>query len=74
VIGPVVKIQGMGLLLGLVCDRPAAEVRDALLEHDILAGTSADPNVLRILAPLVLQESHVHHLAQALGKLAPDTQ
>lgn len=73
VVGPVLKIQGMGLLLGLVCDRPAIEVRDALLEHDILAGTSADPNVLRILAPLVLQENHVHHLAQALGKLVPDT-
>ncbi|MDH5619402.1 MAG: aminotransferase class III-fold pyridoxal phosphate-dependent enzyme [Gammaproteobacteria bacterium] len=74
VVGPVRNIQGMGLLLGLVCDRPAVEVRDALLEHDILAGTSADPNVIRILAPLVLQESHVHHLAQALGKIAPETE
>lgn len=74
VVGPVQRIQGMGLLLGLVCDRPAAEVRDALLEHDILAGTSGDPNVLRILAPLVLQENHVHHLAQALHNLVPDTQ
>jgi len=73
VVGPVLRIQGMGLLLGLVCDRPATEVRDALLEHDILTGTSADPNVLRILAPLVLQESHVHHLAQALSRLVPDT-
>ena len=70
VVGPVRKIQGMGLLLGLVCDRPAVEVRDALLEHDILTGTSSDPNVLRILAPLVLQESHVEH---ALKNLVPDT-
>lgn len=73
VVGPVRRIQGMGLLLGLVCDRPAAEIRDALLEHDILTGTSADPHILRILAPLVLQENHVHHLAQALRKLVPDT-
>ena len=73
VVGPVRKIQGMGLLLGLVCDRPAVEVRDALLEHDILTGTSSDPNVLRILAPLVLQESHVEHLAHALKNLVPDT-
>ncbi len=43
VVGPVRKIQGMGLLLGLVCDRPAVEVRDALLEHDILTGTSSRP-------------------------------
>jgi len=73
VVGPVKKIQGMGLLLGLVCDRPAAEVRDALLEHDILTGTSGDPEVLRILAPLVLQEKHIDHLAQALSNLVPVT-
>lgn len=73
VCGPVRRIQGMGLLLGLVCDRPAAEVRDALLEHDILTGTSADPKVLRILAPLVLDAHHIDHLAQALRSIVPAT-
>ncbi len=73
VVGPVQKIQGMGLLLGLVCDRPAVEVRNALLEHDILTGTSSDPAVLRILAPLVLEAEHVEHLAHALEVLAPLT-
>lgn len=71
VVGPVEKIQGMGLLLGLVCDRPAVEVRDALLEHDILTGTSADPEVLRILAPLVLEAAHVNRLAEALASIPP---
>ncbi len=71
VTGPVQSIQGMGLLLGLVCDRPAAEVRNALLEHDILTGTSADPNILRILAPLILGSDHVTELAQALAAIAP---
>lgn len=73
VVGPVRKIQGMGLLLGLVCDRPAIEVRDALLEHDILTGTSSDPYVLRILAPLVLQEKHVDYLAHTLTVVTPTT-
>jgi len=73
VVGPVRKIQGMGLLLGLVCDRPATEVRDALLDHDILTGTSGDPEVLRILAPLVLQDKQVDHLAQALASIVPAT-
>jgi len=67
--GPVQRIQGMGLLLGLVCDRPAPEVRDALLEQDILTGTSADSNVLRILAPLVITAEHVDRLAGALSSL-----
>lgn len=69
VAGPVVAIQGKGLLLGLVCDRPAVKVRDALLDHDILTGTSADPSVVRILAPLILQAEHVEKLAAALAHL-----
>jgi acetylornithine/succinyldiaminopimelate/putrescine aminotransferase len=73
VVGPVTRIQGMGLLLGLVCDRRAVEVRDALLEHDILTGTSADPDVLRILAPLVLEPEHIERLALALRDIAPAT-
>ncbi len=73
VVGPVTGIQGMGLLLGLQCDRPATEVRDALLEHDILTGTSGDPTVLRILAPLVLEPRHINHLAEALQDIVPAT-
>lgn len=72
-VGPVTSIQGMGLLLGLVCDRPATEVRNALLEHDILTGTSNDPNVLRILAPLVLQAKHVDYLSHTLAIVMPTT-
>lgn len=69
--GPVQSIQGMGLLLGLVCDRPASEVRSALLEHDILTGISADPAVLRLLPPLVLQSEQVSRLAAALAAIGP---
>ncbi len=69
VTGPVRSVQGKGLLLGLVCERPATEIRDALLEHDILTGTSADPSVLRLLPPLVLQSKHVTRLASALNNL-----
>jgi acetylornithine/succinyldiaminopimelate/putrescine aminotransferase len=68
-VGPVTHVQGSGLLLGLVCNRPAVEVRDALLQHDILTGTSSDPQVLRILAPLVLGPRHVDRLAVALAEL-----
>jgi len=67
--GPVLRIQGRGLLLGLVCSRPALEVRNALLEQDILTGTSSDPHVVRILAPLVINDEHVDHLAQALAAI-----
>ena len=68
--GPVTGIQGKGFLAGLVCDRPAKEVRNALLDRDILAGTSADPAVLRLLPPLVLEATHVTRLAAALNDIA----
>ena len=73
IVGPVTGIQGMGLLLGLRCNRPAAEVHEALLEQDILTGTSADAHVLRLLPPLVLQCEHVTRLAKALATIAPAT-
>jgi acetylornithine/succinyldiaminopimelate/putrescine aminotransferase len=66
VTGLVLSIQGKGLLLGLVCDRPAIEVRSALLERSILTGTSGDRDVLRLLPPLVLQSEHVAYLAATL--------
>lgn len=68
-VGPIIDIQGAGFLLGLRTALPAARVRDALLEHNILVGTSADPNVIRLLPPLVLQAQHVAQLAAALAEI-----
>ena len=68
-VGPVDTIQGAGFLTGLKCRPPAREVRDALLERGILVGTSADPNIVRLLPPLVLQKEHVEQLADALGSV-----
>jgi len=68
-VGPVVGSQGAGLLLGLRTSRPAKDVQAELLKLNILTGTSADPNVLRILAPFVLESQHVDLLRQALASL-----
>jgi acetylornithine/N-succinyldiaminopimelate aminotransferase len=65
-VGPVVAHQGAGLLVGLRTGRPAKEIHAALLERNILAGTSADPNVLRLLPPYVLEAAHVELLRDAL--------
>ena len=69
VVGPVELVQGAGLLAGLRTRRPARDVQRELLERGILAGTSGDPRVVRILAPYVLDESHVAQLRDALASL-----
>ncbi len=69
VVGPVTGVQGAGFLTGLRTRRPAKDVQRELLERDILTGTSADPHVVRILAPFVLDESHIDVLRDALASL-----
>jgi acetylornithine/succinyldiaminopimelate/putrescine aminotransferase len=69
VVGPVTGVQGKGFLTGLRTTPKAALVRDALLERDILTGTSADPHVLRLLPALTLTKAHVRRLAEALEEL-----
>lgn len=68
-VGPVRSVHGTGFLLGLVTEPRAAAVRDALLERNILTGTSTDPHVLRLLPPLILDDEHAARLAAALGDL-----
>jgi len=68
-VGPVEGIQGRGFLLGLRCRRPAKDVQAELLERDILAGTSSDPKVVRLLPPLTLEKQHVATLVSALSDI-----
>jgi len=67
--GPVTRVQGAGFLLGLQTGPAASHIRDALLTRGILTGTSADPNILRLLPPLTLEKEHVERLAAALEDL-----
>jgi acetylornithine/N-succinyldiaminopimelate aminotransferase len=66
IVGPVIAHQGAGHLTGLRTSRPAKDVQRELLERNILAGTSSDPNVVRLLSPFILEEQHVDLLRAAL--------
>ncbi len=70
IVGPVTGVQGLGFLLGLKTSRPAKEVQAALLDKNILAGTSADPNILRLLPAYIINEGHVDRLSDALAKIS----
>jgi acetylornithine/N-succinyldiaminopimelate aminotransferase len=69
-VGPVTGHQGAGFLAGLITKTPAKDIQKSLLaDHNILTGTSGDPNVLRLLPPFTLKEAEVDLLAAALKRL-----
>jgi len=67
--GPVTSVHGKGFLLGLRCRGGAARVREQLLKESILTGSSNDPDVVRLLPPLVLEDRHVDQLVATIRKL-----
>ncbi|HEX4377123.1 MAG TPA: aminotransferase class III-fold pyridoxal phosphate-dependent enzyme [Steroidobacteraceae bacterium] len=66
IVGPVIDSQGEGFLIGLRTLRPAKDVHAELLARNILAGTAADPHIVRLLPPFVLQAAQVDLLRDAL--------
>jgi acetylornithine/N-succinyldiaminopimelate aminotransferase len=68
-VGPVTAVQGLGFLLGLRTRRPAKTVLAELRERHVLAGGSRDPNVVRLLPPLILDDEHVDRLVGVLREI-----
>jgi acetylornithine aminotransferase/acetylornithine/N-succinyldiaminopimelate aminotransferase len=64
----VVAVTGAGLLVGVVLDRPAKGVQDALFQERVLAGTAVDPHVLRLLPPLVVGAEEIEAFTAALDE------
>lgn len=62
----VVAVRGKGCLLGIEFDQPCSFIHAKLLDHKIITGTSSDPNVLRLLPPLVLNVQELDILIQIL--------
>ena len=64
------QVKGKGLMLGVEFDFPVQEMRKKLLyEHHILTGSSANPNLLRILPPLGIQQEQIRIFPAALKKV-----
>lgn len=65
---PKVKaVRGSGLMIGVEFDFPVKQLRQQLLYEDhIFTGSSADPNVLRLLPALTIEEAL---MMQFVGKL-----
>ena len=66
----VVEVRGLGLLLGVALDREARPVATALREqHRVLVGTAADPRVVRVIPPLVVDEAQLDQLVTAFQQV-----
>jgi acetylornithine/N-succinyldiaminopimelate aminotransferase len=55
----VVSVRGRGFLLGLEFRDKAAPIHKALLDRNIITGTSSDPRVLRLLPALCLKTAEI---------------
>jgi acetylornithine/N-succinyldiaminopimelate aminotransferase len=64
-------VRGAGLMLGLKMKVPNTEFVDALRAHHMLA-VGAGANVIRLLPPLIIDESHVREAVKILGDTAAE--
>jgi acetylornithine/N-succinyldiaminopimelate aminotransferase len=63
------EVRGAGLLLGLRCVPPNTEIIDKLIENGLLT-VGAGENVIRLLPPLIIEDSHVEEAMSALDRVA----
>jgi acetylornithine/N-succinyldiaminopimelate aminotransferase len=64
-------VRGAGLMLGLECAAPNADVLARLRANGLLAVTAGE-NVIRILPPLIIDDSHVEEAGGILERACVD--
>lgn len=65
----VTRVSGRGLLMGLHLDQPAAGVRQELLARGFITGDAKNPNVVRLLPPLILDSASIDMFGRALAEV-----
>jgi len=65
------EVRGAGLLLGLRCVVPNGEMVTRLREHGLLTAAAAE-NVVRILPPLIIDDSHIGEAIGILDQVCGD--
>jgi acetylornithine/N-succinyldiaminopimelate aminotransferase len=62
-------VRGVGLMQGIVCEADCIKVMNQLYEEGLLTVIAAE-NVLRLLPPLIIEESHVDEAVDCLDRAA----
>ena len=60
--------RGVGLMQGLVCEKPVGAVAKAALEKGLIV-ISAGTNVIRMVPPLVIEKEHVDEMVAKLDEV-----
>ena len=68
----VVEVRGLGFLIGIEFSEPVGRLHQALLERQVITGTSGNSNVLRLLPPLCLKRQDVDLFLTELRAAASD--
>ena len=68
------KTTGLGYLLGLHLDQPAGPLRQTLLQKGFLTGDAKNPNIIRLLPPLILSKAEIDSFAIALKETLKEHQ
>lgn len=59
-------VHGKGCLLGIEFDAACGPMHIKLLSHKIITGTSSDPNILRLLPPLMVSTDEIDMLVEVI--------
>lgn len=66
------EMRGRGCLIGVRIKPKVSNILPALRERGVLAGGSADPNVMRLMPPLVAGEEQIAQFAEAFRDVIED--
>jgi acetylornithine/succinyldiaminopimelate/putrescine aminotransferase len=61
-------VRGLGLMVGIEMDQPVASMIKAGHAHGVLM-INAGANILRLLPPLIVEESHIDEFVTTLGAI-----
>jgi len=64
----VLEVRGLGLLLGLVLDRPAADIVAACMQRGFLVNC-VQGDILRFAPPLIIEKTHIDALIDCLDEV-----
>jgi acetylornithine/N-succinyldiaminopimelate aminotransferase len=67
----VTEIRGMGMMIGVELDRPCGEIVKTALAHGLVTNVTAD-NVIRILPPLVMNETEGRQVVERLAPIVKE--